>query len=106
MRRGKRQDGEVVAVGSCTLASLTDRHASVEALNSVDELPICTVTNIVLINNICQGMKGTPNLDVEKDYSPVLPHQKGTVEIHVMVQSFVVVALDIPAMSVINSLRQ
>ena len=106
MRQDKRQDGEVVAVGSCTLASLTDRHASVETLNSVDELPICTVTNIVLINNICQGMKGTPNLDVDKDYSPVLPHQKGTVEIHVMVQSFVVVALDIPAMSVINSLCQ
>jgi hypothetical protein len=37
MRRDKRQDGIVVAVGSCNLASLTDRHASAEALNSVDE---------------------------------------------------------------------
>jgi hypothetical protein len=37
MRRDKRQDGIVVAVGSCNLASLTDRHASVEALNSVYE---------------------------------------------------------------------
>ena len=106
MQRDKRQDGEVVAVGSCTLASLTDRHGSVKALNSVDELPICTVTNIVLINNICQAKKGTPNLDVQKDYSPVLPHQKGTVEIHVMVQSFINVALDVPEMSVINSLHQ
>ena len=34
MRRDKRQDGIVVAVESCNLA---DRHASVEALDSVDE---------------------------------------------------------------------
>ena len=65
-------------------------------------LPICTATNIVLMNNICGGLKGNPNLDVEKDYLPVLPHQKGTIETHVVLQSFVVVAPDIPTMPVIN----
>jgi hypothetical protein len=52
--------------------------------------------NIVLMNNICGGLKGNPNRDVEKDYLPVSPHQKGTIETHVVLQSFVVVAPDIP----------
>ena len=58
--------------------------------------------NIVLMNNICGGLKGNPNLDVEKDDLPVSPHQEGTIETHVMLQSFVVVAPDIPTMPVIK----
>ncbi len=66
----------MVAIGYCTLVSRTDRHASVEALEPSMNLLMCKATNIVLMNNICKGMKGNPSLDVEKDYSPVLPDQR------------------------------
>ena len=55
---------------SCTLASRTDHHASVDALEPLMNFPMFKATNIDLINNIFERMKGNPNLDVEKECSP------------------------------------
>ena len=95
-----------VTFGSCTLVTLTDLHTSVEALEPLMNSPMCEATNINSMNNICPGMKVNPTLDAEKDYPPVLPGQKGTIEKDVIMQSFVAVTPDNPTMPVINSLCQ